>query len=96
MNFSVPDPGGAGPGAPAMLVLRGADPLVDIPPAPHFFRRIRGLSFQVGLAGGLAPVPNAIPLSEIARVLGSALFLDFGAHPAVAHPNLDFLDFKLE
>ena len=67
-----------------MLVLRGADPLVDIPPAPHFFRRIRGLSFQVGLAGGLAPVPNAIPLSEIARVLGSALFLDFGAHPAVA------------
>ena len=67
-----------------MVALRGSDPLVDVPPAPHLFRRIRGLSFQVGLPGGLAPAPNAVPLSEITRVLGPALFLDLVAHPAVA------------
>ena len=83
MNFSVPDPGGAGAGAPAMILLRGRDPLIEFPPAPHLFRRIQGLSFQVGLPGGLAPAPNAVPLSEIARVLSTALFLDRGAHPAV-------------
>ena len=76
MDFSVPDPGGAGAGAPAMILLRGPDPLVEIPPAPHLFRRIQGLSFQVGLPGGLAPLPNAVPLSEITRILGPALLDD--------------------
>ena len=84
MDFSVPDPGGAGAGAPAMILLRGPDPLIEIPPAPHLFRRIQGLTFQVGLPGGLAPLPNALPLSEITRILGPALFLDRTAHPAVA------------
>ena len=53
--------------------------------APHLFRRIQqGLTFQVGLPGGLAPIANAVPLSEIARMPGPALFLDLAAHPAVA------------
>ena len=73
--YSVPDPvrrrgcGGARDDS-------SADPLIEIPQAPHLFRRIQGLSVQVGLPGGLAPAPNAVPLSEIARVLGMALFLD--------------------
>ena len=74
MNFSVPDPGGVGAGAPAMVLLRGSDPLIEIPPALHLFRRIQGLTFQVGLPRGLAPLANAVPLSEIACVyMGASL-----------------------
>ena len=50
MDFAVPDPAGAGPGSVAMLTARGADPLIRIPVAPHFFRQIDGLVFN--LLGG--------------------------------------------
>jgi hypothetical protein len=98
MDFAVPDPAGVGPGAPAMVAARGADPLVRIPPAPHFFRQIDGLVFQA-VGGGLAIVADSLPLSTVTAVLGRALFIDPGAAGTAAASAVlmnDVLPTKLE
>jgi hypothetical protein len=46
MDFQVPAPGGVGPGQPAALTARGADPAIYIPAGSHFFRRVTGLVLQ--------------------------------------------------
>ena len=72
----MPDPGAVGPNNAALRTQRGSDPLFTIPPAPHLFRRVRGLTFQVGAPGGIAPIANALPASLIAGVLSPALAID--------------------
>mmetsp|Transcript_49208 Transcript_49208/g.122273 ORF Transcript_49208/g.122273 Transcript_49208/m.122273 type:complete len:91 (-) Transcript_49208:382-654(-) len=39
MDFAIPDTAGVGPDDPTLIRLRGADPLIEIPPS-HLFRRI--------------------------------------------------------
>ena len=69
MDFTVPAPGGAAPGAPAALAARGADPAISIPAGNHLFRRITGLVLAP-IAGALVPVPTTLPQSIMEMVLG--------------------------
>jgi hypothetical protein len=85
MDFQVPAPGGVGPGQPAALVARGADPAIFIPAGTHFFRRVTGLTLQP-VPGALVATPTTLPLSTIELVLGPAL-----SHNGVAAvATLDF------
>ena len=79
MDFAVAAPGGVGPDDPVALTARGADPLITIPPAPHLLRRVRGLTFQVGAPGGLAPIADSLPASTIVGMLGHAVAILRGA-----------------
>ena len=72
MQFAMPDPAGVGPADPVLRAARGPDPLVEIPPHPHLFRRVRGLKF-VSIPGALAPIANCLPISVILGALGHAL-----------------------
>jgi hypothetical protein len=85
MDFQVPAPGGVGPGQPAALTARGADPAIYIPAGSHFFRRVTGLVLQP-VPGALVATPTTLSLSIIELVLGPAL-----AHNGVAAvQSLDF------
>ena len=75
MDFAVPDAGGVGPSNPALLAARGADPLIVIPAAPHFFRRVRGITL-LPVPGALAPVANTLQCSWVEAILCQALRFD--------------------
>ena len=75
MDFTVPAPGGVGPGAPAAIAARGADPAISIPAGNHLFRRINALVLAP-VAGALLPVPTTLPQSLMEFVLGPTISHD--------------------
>ena len=76
MDFNIAAPGGAAAGVLAVLVARGADPAIDIPPLPHFMRRITGLTLQP-VPGALVPVPTTCQQSIVELILGPILSTGF-------------------
>jgi hypothetical protein len=95
MDFQVPAPGGVGPGQPAALAARGADPAIFIPVGAHFFRRVTGLVLQP-VPGALVATPTTLSLSIIEMILGPALAHDGGAVQSLDFFTTGFLPTKYE
>ena len=65
MDFHLPAPGGVGPGNPAALAARGADPAIAVPAGgAHLLRRVTSLVLAP-VPGALVPLPTLLAQSVV-------------------------------